>query len=500
MSVKRRFTIDVECLSNQEESENSPKLNQTRQKRFCRQLSDHNCEEYEWIDGFNKEQKQSENIRFFYSGIEKLPYKIADINLAELGRKALTMAEAEMPGVMQLRKIHGQKKPLKGVRLAGCLHVTAQTGVMIETLHELGAEIQWSCCNPLSTQDDVAAALVKAGIAIYAWKGETDEEKLWCIDQTIYFPDGQPLNAILDDGFNLARIVHEKYLHLTSLIHGSSEETTAGITKLRKILKEQKLKFPVINVNDSVTKSKFDNNYGCGESLIDGIKRATDVMIGGKVVVVIGYGNVGKGCAKALSGLGARVIITEIDPICALQAAMDGYQVITMAEACKKGQIFVTATGSTGLIRGEHMMEMRDMVILCNIGSGQTEIDVVWLKQNAVKIENVKPQVDIYHLSNGRAIILPADGRVVNLSCAHGNPSFVMSNSFSNQILAQIELFTKKGQYLIGIHTLSKTLDEAVASAHLEYLNVKLDTLTPTQSTYIDVHPFGPFKPYYYRY
>ncbi|CAF4994978.1 unnamed protein product [Rotaria sp. Silwood1] len=366
--------------------------------------------------------------------------------------------------------------------------------------HPAFQNIRWSCCNPLSTQDDIAAALVKAGIAIFAWKGETEEEKLWCIDQTIYFADGEPLNAILDDGCNLTRVVHEKYLHLTDAIHGCSEETTAGITKLRKLLKNKKLNVPAINVNDSVTKSKFDNNYGCGESLVDGIKRATDTMIGGKTVVVIGYGNVGKGCAKTLRGHGAKVIITEVDPICALQAAMDGYQVTTIAEACKIGQIFVTATGSTELIRGEHIMKMRDMAILCNIGSGQTEIDVVWLKANAIKIENVKPQVDIYHLPNGRAIILPADGRVINLSCAHGNPSFVMSNSFSNQILAQIELFTKKGQYPIGIHILPKTLDEEVAMAHLEYLGIKLDKLTPTQSAYIDVHPDGPFKPIYYRY
>ncbi|CAF4655587.1 unnamed protein product, partial [Rotaria sp. Silwood2] len=380
MFLKRKFSLNIERIQQEEESENlsiSPILTSTRTKHFRRQLSEQ--------------------------------------NFAELGRKALSMAEDEMPGVMLLRKIYRPKQPLKGVRLAGCLHLTAQTGVMIETFLQLGAQVQWSSCNPLSTQDHVAAALVKTGIAIYAWKGETEEEKLWCIDQTIYFPDGQPLNAILDDGCNLARIIHEKYPHLTSMIHGSSEETTAGITKLRKLFKNKKLKVPVINVNDSVTKSKFDNNYGCGESLIDGIKRATDVMIGGKVTVIIGYGNVGKGCAKALSSYGARVIITEIDPICALQAVMDGYQVTTMAEACKIGQIFVSATGSTGLIRGEHMMEMRDMAILCNIGSGQTEIDVVWLKANAVKIEYIKPQVDIYHLPSGRAIILPADGRVVNL-------------------------------------------------------------------------------------
>ncbi|UJR12571.1 hypothetical protein I4U23_016747 [Adineta vaga] len=446
-------------------------------------------------------QKQHDDQSLLFNGAAaKLPYKIADINLAESGRKALSLAEAEMPGVMHFRKIYGPKKPLKGLRLAGCLHVTAQTGVMIETFLELGAQIQWSSCNPLSTQDEVAAALVKAGVSIYGWKGETDKEKLWCIDQTIYFPDGQPLNAILDDGCNLVRIIHEKYSHLTSVIHGSSEETTAGVTKLRKLLKNKKLKVPVINVNESVTKSKFDNNYGCGEGLIDGIKRATDIMIGGKTVVIIGYGNVGKGCAKAFLGFGARVIITEVDPICALQAAMDGHQVTTMDEACKIGHIFVTATGSTGLIRAEHIMEMRDLAILCNIGSGQTEIDVAWIKANAVKVENIKPQVDVYHLSNGRAVIVPADGRVMNLSCAHGNPSFVMSNSFCNQILAQIELFTKKGQYSIGIHTLPKTLDEQVAAAHLDHLGVRLDRLTNEQSAYVDIQLDGPYKPLHYRY
>ncbi|CAF3225722.1 unnamed protein product [Rotaria sp. Silwood2] len=423
-------------------------------RRLCRQFSEQNADDIQIGHLFDADEESL----YFAGNMERLPHKIADINLAESGRKALSMAEVEMPGVMRLRKIYGLTKPLKGVRLAGCLHVTAQTGVMIETLRELGAEIRWSCCNPLSTQDHIAAALVKAGIAIFAWKGETEEEKLWCIDQTIYFADGEPLNAILDDGCNLTRVIHEKYPQLASAIHGCSEETTAGVTKLRKLLKNKKLKVPVINVNDSVTKSKFDNNYGCGESLVDGIKRATDVMIAGKIAVVIGYGNVGKGCAKTLSGHGARVIITEVDPICALQAAMNGYQVTTIAEACKIGQIFVTATGSTELIRGEHIMEMRDMAILCNIGSGQTEIDVVWLKANSIKIENVKPHVDIYHLPNGRAVILPADGRVINLSCAHGNPSFVMSNSFSNQILAQIELFTKKGQYPIGIHILPKTV------------------------------------------
>ncbi|CAF0883521.1 unnamed protein product [Rotaria sordida] len=512
-------SLSQEQIQQQEESDNiqtSLISIPSKGRPFCRQFSEQNVgksdEKYNFIRkyylfGGDTDDKgvhhlfDEEKEDLSFPGVmERLPYKIADIKLAEAGRKALSMAEFEMPGVMRLRKIYGPTKPLKGVRLAGCLHVTAQTGVMIETLRELGAEIRWSCCNPLSTQDHIAAALVKAGISIFAWKGETEEEKLWCIDQTIYFADGEPLNAILDDGCNLARIVHEKYLHLTNTIHGCSEETTAGVTKLRKLLKSKKLNIPVINVNDSVTKSKFDNNYGCGESLVDGIKRATDTMIGGKTVVIIGYGNVGKGCAKTLSGHGAKVIITEIDPICALQAAMDGYQVTTIAEACKIGQIFVTATGSTELIRGEHIMEMRDMAILCNIGSGQTEIDVVWLKANAIKIENVKPQVDIYHLPNGRAVILPADGRVINLSCAHGNPSFVMSNSFSNQILAQIELFTKKGQYPIGIHILPKTLDEEVAIAHLEYLGIKLDKLTPTQSAYIDVHPDGPFKPIYYRY
>ncbi|CAF1089917.1 unnamed protein product [Adineta steineri] len=453
MNSKRKVSVSFECIQEQERLETSLEAVPKQKKRFHRSSSKQNH-----VSKGHAQKQHQEKIPFCDDMTDKLTYKITDINLAESGRKLISMAEAEMPGVMQLKKIHGPKKPLKGVRLAGCLHVTAQTAVMIEALREMGAQIQWSCCNPLSTQDNIAAALAKAGISIYAWQGETDEEKLWCIDQTIYFPDGQPLNAILDDGCNLTRIVHEKYPHLTSGIHGSSEETTAGITKLRKLLKDKRLKIPIINVNDSVTKSKFDNNYGCGEGVIDGIKRATDVMIGGKNVVIIGYGNVGKGCAKAFSGFGARVVIIEVDPICALQATMDGHQVITMVEACKIGQIYVTATGSTNLIREEHMMEMCDMAILCNIGSGQTEIDIAWLKANAVKIENIKPQLDIYHLSNGRALIVPADGRVINLSCAHGNPSFVMSNSLSNQILAHIELFTKKGQYPVGIHTLPKIL------------------------------------------
>ncbi|CAF4273976.1 unnamed protein product [Rotaria sp. Silwood2] len=399
MVHKRKFSLNLDHVQQEEGLENpsTPSiLTPSKVKHFRRQFSEQNFDEEVLINLVDDEEKQQQKPLLLINSIEKLPYKIADINLAELGRKALSMAEAEMPGVMRLRKIYASKKPLNGVRLAGCLHLTAQTGVMIETFRALGAEVQWSSCNPLSTQDHVAAALVKAGIPIYAWKGETEEEKLWCIDMTIYFADGQPLNAVLDDGFNLTRIIHEKYPHLTSLIHGCSEETTAGITKLRKLFKANKLKIPLINVNESVTKSKFDNNYGCGESLIDGIKRATDVMIGGKVAVVVGYGHVGKGCAKALSSFGARVIITEIDPICALQAAMDGYQVMTMAEACKIGQIFASATGSTGLIRGEHMMEMRDMAILCNIGSGQTEIDVAWLKANTVKIENIKPHVCFY--------------------------------------------------------------------------------------------------------
>jgi len=427
-------------------------------------------------------------------------YKVADITLAEWGRREIVMAEYEMPGLMKLRKTYGQTKPLKGARIAGCLHMTVQTAVLIETLQELGAEVQWSSCNIFSTQDHAAAAIAKVGIPVYAWKGETDEEYIWCIEQTIYFADGKPLNMILDDGGDLTGIVHDKYPQLVTGIFGISEETTTGVHALYKMMKQEKLKIPAINVNDSVTKSKFDNLYGCRESLIDGIKRATDIMIAGKVAVVAGYGDVGKGSARALRNFGARVIITEIDPINALQAAMEGYEVITMEEACKIGRIFVTATGCRDIILGEHMLNMPDNAIICNIGHFDIEIDVDWLKKNAVRKETIKPQVDRFQLPGGNSIILLAEGRLVNLGCAHGHPSFVMSNSFTNQVLAQIELYTKQGQYPIGVYILPKKLDEEVAAAHLDHLGVKLTKMTTTQANYLDLNAVGPFKPEHYRY
>lgn len=432
---------------------------------------------------------------------KKVPFKVADISLADWGRREITLAEYEMPGLMQLRRTYGPSQPLKGARVAGCLHMTVQTAVLIETLTALGAEVQWSSCNIFSTQDHAAAAIAKAGIPVYAWKGETDEEYIWCIEQTIFFgEDNKPLNMILDDGGDLTGIVHEKYPELTAGIFGISEETTTGVHALYKMLKQDKLKIPAINVNDSVTKSKFDNLYGCRESLIDGIKRATDIMIAGKVAVVAGYGDVGKGSARALRNFGARVIVTEIDPINALQAAMEGYEVTTMEDACKVGRIFVTATGCRDIIRSEHILEMPDNAIICNIGHFDIEIDVAWLTKNAVSKEVIKPQVDRYTLSNGRSIILLAEGRLVNLGCAHGHPSFVMSNSFTNQVLAQIELYTKKGQYKVGVFILPKKLDEEVAAAHLDHLGVRLSKMTKEQSDYLDLHLEGPFKPEHYRY
>uniref|UniRef100_A0A8C2XUZ9 Adenosylhomocysteinase n=1 Tax=Capra hircus TaxID=9925 RepID=A0A8C2XUZ9_CAPHI len=379
----------------------------------------------------------------------------ADISLAAWGRKALDLAENEMPGLMHMREMYSASKPLKGARIAGCLHMTVETAVLIETLVALGAEVRWSSCNIFSTQDHAAAAIAKAGIPVYAWKGETDEEYLWCIEQTLYFKDG-PLNMILDDGGDLTNLIHTKYPQLLSGIRGISEETTTGVHNLYKMMANGILKVPAINVNDSVTKSKFDNLYGCRESLIDGIKRATDVMIAGKVAVVAGYGDVGKGCAQALRGFGARVIITEIDPINALQAAMEGYEVTTMDEACQEGNIFVTTTGCIDIIVGEHFEQMKDDAIVCNIGHFDVEIDVKWLNENAVEKVNIKPQVDRYLLKNGRRIILLAEGRLVNLGCAMGHPSFVMSNSFTNQVLAQIELWTHPDKYPVGVHFLPK--------------------------------------------
>ncbi|WAR13221.1 SAHHA-like protein [Mya arenaria] len=408
--------------------------------------------------------------------------------------------ENEMPGLMDMRRRYGPKKPLKGARIAGCLHMTTQTAVLIETLLELGAEVQWSSCNIFSTQDFAAAAIAKTGVPVYAWKGETDEEYLWCVEQTIVFPDGKPLNMILDDGGDLTNLVHEKYPQYLPEIKGLSEETTTGVHNLYKMMKEGKLKVPAINVNDSVTKSKFDNLYGCRESLVDGIKRATDVMLAGKVAMVAGYGDVGKGSAHALRAFGARVIITEIDPINALQAAMEGFEVATVDDAIPRCRIFVTASGCKDILMGRHFEQMLEDAIVCNIGHFDCELDIKWLNENCVKKEQVKPQVDRYTLPNGRHIIVLAEGRLVNLGCAHGHPSFVMSNSFTNQVLAQIELWTKSDQYKLGVHMLPKKLDEEVAAAHLDHLGVKLTKLSDDQASYLGIPKEGPFKADFYRY
>lgn len=432
--------------------------------------------------------------------MSKPQYKVADINLAEWGRKTIELAEKEMPGLMMMRKVYGQSKPLTGARIAGCLHMTVQTAVLIETLLELGAEVQWSSCNIFSTQDHAAAAIAKRGVAVYAWKGETDEEYVWCIEQTLIFPNGKPLNMILDDGGDLTNLVHEKYPQYFSEIKGISEETTTGVHNLYKMLQNGSLKAPAINVNDSVTKSKFDNLYGCRESLVDGIKRATDIMLAGKVALVAGYGDVGKGCANSLRGFGTRVLVSEIDPINALQAAMEGYEVTTVEEAVKEARIFVTATGCKSIISGEHFLSMLDDAIVCNIGHFDCEIDVRWLNENCVAKDTIKPQVERYTLKNGRHIILLAEGRLVNLGCAMGHPSFVMSNSFTNQCLAQIELWTKPDKYTLGVHFLPKTLDEEVARLHLDHLGVKLTTLSPEQASYLGIPITGPFKAEHYRY
>ncbi|KAG5900148.1 hypothetical protein JTB14_012821 [Gonioctena quinquepunctata] len=432
--------------------------------------------------------------------MSKTSYKVADINLAEYGRKEITLAENEMPGLMSLRKKYQNNKILKGAKIAGCLHMTVQTAVLIETLLDLGAEVQWSSCNIFSTQDHAAAAIAKRGVPVYAWKGETDEEYMWCIEQTIVFPDGKPFNLILDDGGDLTNLVHAKYPQHLEGCKGISEETTTGVHNLYKMFKEGVLKVPAINVNDSVTKSKFDNLYGCRESLIDGIKRATDVMLAGKVCVVAGYGDVGKGCAQSLRAFGGRVIITEIDPINALQAAMEGYEVTTMDEASKEGQIYVTTTGCKDIILGQHFLNMKNDSIVCNIGHFDCEIDVAWLEKNAKEKVNIKPQVDRYLLSTGNHIIILAEGRLVNLGCATGHSSFVMSNSFTNQVLAQIELWTKPGVYPLGVHMLPKALDEEVARLHLDHLGVKLTKLTAEQAKYLGITQCGPFKPDHYRY
>lgn len=426
-------------------------------------------------------------------------HKVKDLSLAEWGREEIILAEKEMPGLMALRKKYGKEKPLKGARVAGSLHMTIQTAVLIETLIDLGAQVRWASCNIFSTQDHAAAAIAKAGIPVFAWKGETEEEYWWCTGQTLLFDNGQGPNMILDDGGDLTYYVHKNQPELLPGIKGITEETTTGVHKLYQMIQENQLKVPAMNVNDSVTKSKFDNLYGCRESLADGIKRATDVMIAGKVIVIAGYGDVGKGCADSMKGLGARVVVTEIDPICALQAAMEGYQVTTMEQAVKEGDIFVTTTGCKDIIRVEHMQAMKDTAIVCNIGHFDIEIQVNELnKLPGVIKKEIKPQVDKYTFPDGHRIILLAEGRLVNLGCATGHPSFVMSNSFTNQVLAQIELFNNK--YEVGVYMLPKKLDEEVARLHLEKLGVKLTQLTPEQADYLNVPVEGPYKPEHYRY
>jgi len=428
----------------------------------------------------------------------KNDYKVADIKLAEWGRKEISIAETEMPGLMSLRAEYGKAQPLKGARIAGCLHMTIQTAVLIETLTHLGATVRWSSCNIFSTQDQAAAAVAAAGIPVFAWKGETEEEAVWCIEQTIKGPDGWTPNMILDDGGDLTRIMHDEFPELMDGIKGISEETTTGVVRLVEMQRKGELKAPAINVNDSVTKSKFDNLYGCRESLIDGIKRATDVMLGGKTAVVAGYGDVGKGCAAALAGQGARVIVTEIDPICALQAAMEGFQVLTMEEAAKLGDIFVTATGNVDIITIEHMRAMKDRAIVCNIGHFDSEIQIAALRN--MKWDQIKPQVHEVTMPDGKRLIVLAEGRLVNLGCATGHPSFVMSFSFSNQVLAQLELWKNHGQYKNEVYFLPKVLDEKVASLHLAHVGVQLTKLSKAQADYIGVPATGPFKPEHYRY
>jgi adenosylhomocysteinase len=429
---------------------------------------------------------------------ETTDYKVADISLADWGRKEIEMAEKEMPGLMALREEYGTSKPLAGARIAGSLHMTIQTAVLIETLTALGAEVRWSSCNIFSTQDHAAAAIAASGVPVFAWKGETEEEYDWCMEQTLLFGDKGP-NMILDDGGDLTLLVHQKHPELLKDIIGISEETTTGVLRLNEMLKKGTLKAPAFNVNDSVTKSKFDNLYGCRESLADGIKRATDIMMAGKVVVVAGYGDVGKGSAQSMRGLGARVLITEIDPICALQAAMEGFEVVTMETAAPLADIFVTATGNYNIIRPEHFQVMKDEAIVCNIGHFDNEIDVAWLEKNTTEV-NIKPQVDKFVFPDGRSIIVLARGRLVNLGCATGHPSFVMSTSFTNQTLAQIELFTKKGEYPVGVYVLPKELDEKVARLHIGKLGVELTELTKEQADYIGVKQEGPYKPEHYRY
>jgi adenosylhomocysteinase len=425
-------------------------------------------------------------------------YKVADISLADWGRKEINIAETEMPGLMALRAEFGAQQPLKGARIAGCLHMTIQTAVLIETLTALGAEVRWSSCNIFSTQDHAAAAIAAAGIPVFAWKGETEQEAEWCIEQTILGPNDWRPNMILDDGGDLTNMMHDHFPELMAEVKGLSEETTTGVLRLTERVAKGTLKVPAFNVNDSVTKSKFDNLYGCRESLVDGIKRATDVMVAGKIAVVCGYGDVGKGCAQSLRGLGATVLITEIDPICALQAAMEGYRVVSMDEAAAIANIFVTATGNVHVITHEHMKAMRDQAIVCNIGHFDSEIDIASLRQYTW--ENIKPQVDHVIFPDGKRIIVLAEGRLVNLGCATGHPSFVMSNSFCNQVLAQLELWANASAYENKVYVLPKKLDEKVARAHLAQIGVNLTQLTVEQAAYINVPVEGPYKPDHYRY
>ncbi len=432
------------------------------------------------------------------SSLSSADYKVADIGLAEWGRKEISLAETEMPGLMAIREEYKGKQPLNGARIVGCLHMTIQTAVLIETLVDLGAEVRWSSCNIFSTQDHAAAAIAASNVPVFAWKGETEEEYVWCIKQTISGPNGWKPNLILDDGGDLTRIIHEEYPALLADIRGVSEETTTGVHRLYEMAKKGALKVPAINVNDSVTKSKFDNLYGCRESLLDGIKRATDIMMAGKIAVVAGYGDVGKGSAAALRGQGARVLVTEVDPICALQAAMEGYQVVTMEEAAPMADIFVTATGNVDIITIDHMRAMKDRAILCNIGHFDNEIQVEALRN--LKWQNVKPQVDEITFPDGKRLILLAEGRLVNLGCATGHPSFVMSTSFSNQVLAQIELWQNHKNYSNQVYTLPKALDEKVARLHLAKLGVNLTQLSKKQAEYLGVEQQGPFKSDAYRY
>ena len=425
-------------------------------------------------------------------------YKVADISLADWGRKEIAIAETEMPGLMALREEFGDEKPLAGARIAGCLHMTIQTAVLIETLVELGAEIRWSSCNIFSTQDHAAAAIAVSGVPVFAWKGESEEEYWWCVEQTIKSPDGWTPNMLLDDGGDLTRLMHEKYSEIMQDVRGLSEETTTGVKRLYDMMKDGSLACPAFNVNDSVTKSKFDNLYGCRESLVDGIKRATDVMIAGKIAVVCGYGDVGKGCAQSLRGLGATVWITEVDPICAMQAAMEGYRVVIFDEICDQVDIVVTATGNYHVVTGPQMERMKNQAIVCNIGHFDNEIDVAYLEK--FEKENIKPQVDHIIFPDGKRIILLAEGRLVNLGCATGHPSFVMSNSFSNQVLAQIELWQNADNYKKEVYVLPKHLDEKVARLHLDRIGAKVTQLSDEQAEYIGVAKEGPYKPEHYRY